>query len=234
MIVEKHSASDMPKLMQNALLQVKCILRPSPVYAPRMVDPSQRLRELREKRGFATATQAAAAFGWNKFTYTQHENGTRDLSRKAAQRYATAYLSSAGWLLYGERGPSGTKARTAPIVRFAGIIGAGQQVEPSDQIDGEVMGLVVTEPSEAFEVAGDSMLPVAMHGDIVFCGLPVDPRQLIGRECIVELDDGRRFLKRLRRGSVDGLYDLESYNASTIADVKVIRAGRLLGIRRSR
>lgn len=70
-------------------------------------DEARRLQLAREKRGFATAKEAAEYFGWNYDTYIQHERGQRGLSR-AASKYAPGLRVSAGWLLTGEgKGPDG-------------------------------------------------------------------------------------------------------------------------------
>lgn len=66
-----------------------------------MKDASDRLRELRIKRGYATAADAAKAFGWNEHTYKSHENGIRGIKTEAARKYASAYGSSAGFILTG-------------------------------------------------------------------------------------------------------------------------------------
>ena len=193
-----------------------------------MDTPADRLRFLREQKGFATAVAAAQAYGWNKYTYAQHENGTRDISRKAAERYGTAYRRAGGWILYGDSG----SADAVPRIKFRGVIGAGQGVFPCDDTDEYVDAVIADAGAYAFKVKGDSMLPLAGSGDILFFGPPTLPAELIGRECIVELADGRRMFKRLRRGSRPDVFDLESYNASTIEDAPVTRAGRFLGLRR--
>lgn len=195
-----------------------------------MTTPAERLRQLRELKGFTTAVAAAQAYGWNKYTYAQHENGTREISRKAAHRYGLAYRKPGGWILYGDKAP----AEPLPRVKFEGIIGAGQEVFPSNDMDRFIDATIADPDAAAFEVTGDSMLPLAASGDILFFAPPIPPTDLVGRECIVELDDGRRLFKRLRRGSRPGLYDLESYNASIIEDAHVLRAGRLIGLRRCR
>lgn len=70
-------------------------------------DEAKRLQLAREKRGFATAKEAADYFGWKYDTYIQHERGQRGLSR-AASKYAPNLRVSAGWLLTGEgKGPDG-------------------------------------------------------------------------------------------------------------------------------
>lgn len=61
--------------------------------------PAERLKELREKRGFDTAKSAADAFGWNEVTYRSHENAIRNIPVHAARKYALAYGSSAQYIL---------------------------------------------------------------------------------------------------------------------------------------
>jgi SOS-response transcriptional repressor LexA len=67
-----------------------------------METPADRLRQLRTKRGFKTATDAASYYGWPVTTYRAHENGGRDISRKAAAKYAAAYRTSIDFLLLGK------------------------------------------------------------------------------------------------------------------------------------
>lgn len=57
-----------------------------------------RLKEARIAAGFQTPADAQRAFG-GKSTYTSHENGTRGLSRRAAERYARKFRVSTAWLL---------------------------------------------------------------------------------------------------------------------------------------
>lgn len=64
-----------------------------------MPNPADRLRALRIKRGFSTARDAAKAFGWSEHTYKSHENGLRGIRPDAAKKYASAYGSTAGYIL---------------------------------------------------------------------------------------------------------------------------------------
>ena len=61
--------------------------------------PAERLKELREKRGYSTAKEAADALGWNEVTYRAHENGTRNIPLHIARKYATALGSDAAYIL---------------------------------------------------------------------------------------------------------------------------------------
>ena len=191
-------------------------------------EPCERLQKARKDRGFDTPSEAAAAFRWNQITYIQHENGTRDLSKDAAFRYSQAFRVTAGWLMWGEMMPSRTGG---PKVRLVGKIGAGQEVRPVDDLF-ETTVLNFPDAAEAFEVEGDSMFPVARHGDIIIAAAPRPIRDLIGSECVVDLDDGRRFFKTVERGSAPNLYTLLSYNAEPIRDVRIVLAGPVLVIKR--
>jgi hypothetical protein len=61
--------------------------------------PAERLKELREKRGFETAKAAADAYGWNEVTYRSHESGMRNIPVHAARKYAVAFNSSPAYIL---------------------------------------------------------------------------------------------------------------------------------------
>lgn len=64
-------------------------------------EQGKRLKELRLKRGFDNAADAARAYGWPVTTYQAHENGSRGVKLDIARRYAKAYNSSAAYILTG-------------------------------------------------------------------------------------------------------------------------------------
>lgn len=67
-----------------------------------MRDPNERLKFIRQLRGYDSAADAARAFGWNENKYKSAENGIRNLTRESAYQYAHAFRVRPGWLLYGE------------------------------------------------------------------------------------------------------------------------------------
>lgn len=190
-----------------------------------MREPHERLKWARERRNVGDATAAARRFGWNENTYRSHENGTRDLSRKAAENYAKAFRVTSGWLLYGEGNPE-----AAPVfVRPEGYIGAGAEVIPVDSdggglSEGDEVELPPGAPPDTKPVIvrGESMYPRYFDGEKLFY-VKEDrpPEELIGRECVVRLADGRTLVKILRRGSRRKVYNLESWNAPLMEDQKV-------------
>jgi SOS-response transcriptional repressor LexA len=85
--------------------------------------PAERLRELRAKRGYENATQAANAYGWPVSTYISHENGTRGITLPTARKYGLAYRASPQYILFGDR-PQPTVQQIA-AVPLLGEVAAG-------------------------------------------------------------------------------------------------------------
>lgn len=88
-----------------------------------MKSAGDRLRELRVRRGFSTASDAAKAFGWNEHTYKSHENGIRGIRPEMAKKYAAAFGSTPAHILgIGNNSGNGTLSDqinhviTAPVV----------------------------------------------------------------------------------------------------------------------
>lgn len=102
---------------------------------------ADRLRKLRVKK-FDTAKEAARAYGWNEFTYAAHENGQRGLKIAVAEKYASAFGSTASYILTGATGgvPNGlTQVIGVPIIarvsagafREDGGLGDGGDIVPA-------------------------------------------------------------------------------------------------------
>ena len=187
--------------------------------------PGSRLRWARENAGYATATDAARAFNWPVSTYLGHENGDRIPSRDKAKRYAQAFKVRWEWILEGEGSPRTDAPATIPVV---GYVGAGSEINPvDDHMQGS--GLDETEappgtPISAVSVLvrGDSMYPRYFDGERLFYVRDDRPTEdLIGRECVVQLTDGRLFVKILRRGTRPHHFHLESWNAPIMEDQAV-------------
>lgn len=134
--------------------------------------------------------------------------------------------------------PSGTGSnRTIPIV---GYVGAGSQIYAIDDHakgDGieavdcpwDALGLSTV----AVRVRGDSMQPAYFDNDLIFYDKQsVDFDNLLGRECVVALSDGRKFIKQLRR-TQSGQWYLHSHNADPIIGVNIEWAALVRLIQRS-
>jgi SOS-response transcriptional repressor LexA len=190
--------------------------------------PADRLRALREKR-YPTVSAAAEAMGKANSTYTQHENGLREISRKAAIDYAMFFGTTVDFILRGRAPGKNTRSFSLPML---GKVGAGAIV---DLIADEVPGAPLDEIDIMFdgdfvlEVIGDSMWPRFMPGEhIVVEGQPVSAMALIGRYAVVQLeDDGRRLIKRVLRGDKPGTINLWSHNADEMKGVRILAAWRI-------
>jgi phage repressor protein C with HTH and peptisase S24 domain len=199
----------------------------------RLMDISDRLQWARQNHGrHATPTDAARAYGWTVSTYLGHENGDRKPSRDAAKKYAKAYRVRWEWLLEGEGKPTtGDKARTTSAV---GYVGAGAEITPFDdhspgRLEEAEIPPGVPDDAVLVIVRGDSMYPRYFDNEFLFyVRRNDDPEAHLGRESVVQLADGRIFVKILRKGAGKGLFNLESWNAPLIEDVAVQWAAPVL------
>jgi phage repressor protein C with HTH and peptisase S24 domain len=153
---------------------------------------------------------------------------------------ATVLFLSPEFLRYGNKPPESTGyvPRSVPVV---GFVMAGNEVKhigkklmqetPSPpQMDPDQ-----PEPTAALVVRGNSMWPVYRDGDILFYseqgkGKPSD---MLGTECVVQVDGGATLVKRVMSGSRRGLYTLASYNAPEIHDVAISWCAPIVWVRRN-
>jgi SOS-response transcriptional repressor LexA len=103
-----------------------------------MDEAHDRLRKLREAKGYEGPADAARAFGWNEHTYKSHENGVRGIRLPAAQKYAKAFGSTPAYLMTGDTGASSLPAMeevtTVPVMGevAAGLFRAGNWTPDDD------------------------------------------------------------------------------------------------------
>ena len=77
--------------------------------------PGDRLRQARTLAGYKSAAKAAAVLGITESAYRSHENGTNGFNAEQAERYAAAFGTDAGWLMFGDElsGPEITTGAVA-------------------------------------------------------------------------------------------------------------------------
>ncbi len=197
-----------------------------------MAESNDRLRQARERAKFPSATAAAKRFNWTVTTYMSHENGQTPVPARVAAKYAKAFKVSAGWLLTGE-GPMDAQN----LAKLMGRIGAGAEIRPEfeqipdDGLEEIELPFSIGVDAIAFEVDGDSMLPRYDDRSLIVCSSgPRNPDDFIGAEVAVRTAKGQHYLKTLRPGSRKGLYNLESFNAKLIPDVKIAWVGEILAV----
>lgn len=189
----------------------------------------ERIRILRNRRAL-TQGELGDEVGVGQNAVSAWESGERHPGRASTKKLATFFMVSEEWLRYGMESTS-TKKQS----KLVGFVGAGDLVHmlPEDVVDW--VDAPPTEQDrelEALEVRGNSQFPVFRDKYKVFYDptQSLDPKQLIGEDCIVELGDGRIYLKTLAYGSEPGLYTLRSYNAPEIVDVKVRKVAEIVWI----
>lgn len=199
-----------------------------------MSDVADRLAFLRKGK-FRSKAAAAEAYGIGYEIYKKIEShasaNVRNLTPDQAKTIADYHGISAGWLLFNEGTPDGQKR-----IRLEGYIGAGQEMMLYESSDGTFISTDLgSVEGAAFVVDGDSMSPLARKGDLIFVG-PArrDIDALVGQECAVLLQDGRRFFKIIQRGSKRGKYDLASYNRDVMRDMEIHSAGPFLALKRNK
>lgn len=194
-----------------------------------------RLKDARCAAGFSSARKAAERHGWKISTYSAHENGQNQYGEGEAKTYSRAFKVNSGWLLTGEGERDRKGVSRVRIAKAVGYIGAGAEVTPfNDHETGD--GLEEAEipagvPSDAALaiVRGNSMYPRYFDNEYLFYARNgATPEDLINRECVVKLTDGRAFVKILRRGRSKGLFTLESWNDAPIEDKAVEWAAPVL------
>lgn len=205
-----------------------------------------RIKELREAREM-TLEQLAEEVGLSVSYVQRLENGDRNLAVKHLDSFATALKVTAKDLLPEDTDPPPSIERQT--VKVVGRIGAGAEILPdTEQVPPEGLFEIeipfpVPENAVAFEVSGDSMWPRYDDKDVVLCWREgTSAAEIIGWEAAVKTSEGRRYLKRIVSGSKARLYNLESFNAPVIRDVKldwvskvqlVVRAGEWKQLGRS-
>ncbi|MHC2108904.1 S24 family peptidase [Methylobacterium sp. CM6246] len=186
---------------------------------------AERLQYLRKKAGFATATEAARAFGWTVPTYLGHENGDRNPSRETAKRYGTAFKERWEWILEGGPRLEAPKDDTVPIV---GDVGAGARIifngEPQGGYDRAPRPPGSSPDTVAARVRGDSMPGLAEDDWLIYYddrvrGLPDD---WIGQLCVVWVSEDEVYVKKVFRGRDGGPYLLVSTGGLPPIEVDVI------------
>lgn len=150
-------------------------------------------------------------------TITRWEHNVNEPNQANIKKLATLYATPAVYLQYG--GSGGPKT-----VSVLGHVGAGANVFPFSDGPFEQIEAPFGSPDDlaALIVRGDSMMPELSDGDFVlYRTAQQNPDDLIGRRCILRLEDGAVLVKRLRRGKDFGCYDLDSTNAATIENQRL-------------
>lgn len=162
------------------------------------------------------------------------QKGRAGVSTRTISALAPVLETSVAWLLEGDGDED--SHHDEGVVSVMGYIGAGAEIEPEfEQIPPEGIDEVKVPfplPDEmiAFQVKGDSMLPVYKDGHIVIVyreqKRPIE--SFYGEEAAVRTADGRRFIKTVMRGP-NGV-NLFSWNSALIEDVHLDWIGEIFAV----
>lgn len=115
---------------------------------------SQRLRVAMRLRGIGSGAELARLTRQNEVTVRSHVNGTRDVSKKAAETYSRALRIDPAWLIYGQgrmardveaaglddAAPTGLASESAPMAGFDdGDVPANARLSGSEAPDFHVL-----------------------------------------------------------------------------------------------
>ena len=183
------------------------------------------LKDLRTGKGW-THDEAAEAIGVSRSQYIKLERGERRLTADYIDRIARAYDIRQATVIEDQ------EQQSVPLM---GYIGAGAEIQPEfEQVPPEGLDQIFIPfelPAEmiAFQVRGDSMLPVYKDGHIVVVyreqKRPVDA--FYGEDAAVRTSDGRRFLKTVMKGSP---ITLTSFNAAPIENIGLDWIGEIFAV----
>ena len=171
------------------------------------------IQSLRAKLSL-TQAELADLVGTTQAQVQRLERGQRKLTLEWAEKLAPVLKTTARDLMF----PIDETAK-APVV---GFVGAGMQIYADRETDPEFVdvppGMKV--PLEVVIVRGDSMYPVYRDGDrLIFEAISRPLDEMIGRECVVQLADGRKLVKTLRVSGNEVV--LESFNAPLISNIVI-------------
>lgn len=128
---------------------------------------------------------------------------------------------------------AGYRPTTFPVrqVELKGYIGAGGEVEAYDGADlGTIDAPANSHPGTvAAQIKGLSMMPAFEDGTVIYWSKLLPPGELLNTRCVVQCVDDRIMVKTIRRGSIDGLYNLESVNPAypVMEDVEVLWVAKI-------
>lgn len=191
-----------------------------------MDERHHRLRKARIAAGFERQRDVFPRFpSWNTNSYKSNENGNAPFSFEQAKVYAAAFRVRPEWLYAG----TPPMRDETPMVKIVGRVGANPDGSVVYVTAQDAYDFVAAPPGAgpdcaAFEVVGDSQLPLYENGAILFIerqqGEP-SFEMINGPPAIVETGDGQVLLKSIQRGREPGHWDLVSLNAPPIRDVAI-------------
>jgi hypothetical protein len=187
------------------------------------------------KQLFKSTRLAAKALGVPFSTYWQHERaeleGGRDFGPNEAERYARHFEVTPEWLLVGlGLRPNGKKGER-PKVPVVGYVGTGGQVHPFaiERDDLDKVDLPRAPMSTvALVIRNEDLGPYLNHWLALYNSVRrrASP-DMIGKLCMVALEDGRILIGQIRRGPRDELFNFITSTGKTVESAAIVWAATI-------
>ena len=194
---------------------------------------SERLRRAMAWKGWGAAELARRTEIDTARLYKYVQGKVAQPRGDTLSRIASAIGVNEQWL----RDGSGPHYTRFPVV---GYVGAGEAFVPYDDLAkgagyDEINFDVDSGDPIAIQVRGSSMEPVYRPGDHLICSRRdgEDEAGFLGRDCVVLLESGEGYVKRVVRGAAAHQYTLLSYAAAPIENVQLQWAAPIIWVRRS-
>lgn len=183
----------------------------------------RRLRALRVTLGMSQV-ELARRISRHQTAIGPYERDEYEPPRDVVEKLALVLETSPEYLYFG-RSPLQI---ALPVV---GRIGRAGLLESTPEPVAELVQLR-DQQLRGYRVRDDSMAPVFRPGQLVLTlsGTAETPAPQLGRDALVELQDGRTLLRRLLPSSDPDRYDLAAYNAPLLPMVAVQEARSIVGV----
>ncbi len=179
----------------------------------------RRLRALRLALDMSQV-ELARRIGRHQTAIGPYERDEYEPPREVVEKLALVLETSPEYLYFG-------RSPTQIALSVVGRIGRAGLLEPAPEAMLELVRLR-DQHMLGYRVLDDSMAPVFRPGQIVLAlaAAEGEPEAIVGRDALIELGDGRTFLRRLFPSATSGRYDLAAYNAPLLpmVGVRVVRS----------
>ncbi len=191
------------------------------MFASELSSFGSRLRSLRHAKGLSQV-ELARLIGRHQTVIGPYERDEYMPPQPIVEKLAAALQSSPEYLLFG-RSPQHPQIPVIGSLGPGGLVAARRGAHPMVTVCGEQL--------LALQIEDDSMAPAYRSGQVALLLAQETgrPDQLLGRDVLAELADGRLFLRRLLPAAREDRFDLAAYNAPTLAGVAVARARLAIG-----